>query len=408
MRLNEIGRRGVASMLAMLYLVLFTVLAVGFYAASATSVQISSNEERTARAVLAAETGLDFMQFQMAGLNLPYGTTTANLMDRVASALAYNLNTTPNMGGSTVTNTGGTIYIPSQTGWIFIGGRPNTRFQATITQTPGTTRLVVTVRGCAVGSTLVRGMRMSFVPESASYALAGLNGITMSLNAFTDSYDSSTGSYSAATARKNGSIVSNGHITLSNTVRINGDARPGIGKTLTIKDSAVVTGRRNHVPAPLSYPSVTLPAGGYTSLGTVNTTSGTQNLPGGVYVIDHLTLGGSAIVNWQGPVTIYVRYSYNVSGGVVINTYQGKPANRKIYFLPTCTTATWSGSNTCIGDLYAPDTDFTISGSVRKLGRITARSINNSSSGGMHADEALPNPGGAGSYLPDASSYTEL
>jgi hypothetical protein len=396
-------------MLAMLYLVLFTVLAIGFYAASATSVQISTNEERMARAVLAAETGLEFMQFQMGGLNLPYGTTTTNLMDRVASALAYNLNTTPNMGGSTVTNTGGTIYIPSPTGWIVVGGRPNTRFQATITQTPGTLRLVVTVRGAVLGSPLVKGMSMSFVPESASYALAGLNGITMSSNAFTDSYDSSKGSYSAATARKNGSIVSNGHITVSHNVKINGDARPGIGKTITIKDSAIVTGRRTHVPSPLSYPSVAMPAAGtYTSLGTVNTTTGTQNVAGGVYVIDHLTLGGDAVVNWQGPVTLYIRYSYNVSGNVVINTYQNKPANRKIYFLPTCTTANWSGTNICVGELYGPDTDFTIGGSVQKLGRITAKSISNSSSGGMHADEALPNPGGAGSYLPDAASFTEL
>jgi hypothetical protein len=394
-------------MLAMLYLVLFTVLAVGFYAATVTNAQITHNEARASRDLLAAESGMDFVRFQMANLNLPYGTTTANLLGRVASALAYRLDTTPNMGGNTVQLTSGVIHLPSATGWIALGGREGARFRASIEQQPGTTRLVVTVRGSTLKSPGSRRIRLSFTPENATYSLAGINGVTMSALAYTDSYDSSVAPYDPATANKNGSIVTNGDILLEDDAVVNGDARPGVSGTLTIGDDADVTGRRSPLNAPISYASVTLPAT-YTSLGNVNNTGGTQNVSGGVYVIDNLTLGGTAVVNWQGPVTLYIRYSYNVSGSVVINTYENKPANRKIFFLPTCTTASWSGSNVCVGDLYGPDTDFTISGSVQKLGRITARTINNSSSGGMHADESLPNPGGAGNYVPDQGTYTEL
>ena len=69
------------------------------------------------------------------------------------------------------------------------------------------------------------------------------------------------------------------------------------------------------------------------------------------------------------------------------------PSNRVLRFLPTCATATWSGTNTNTGDMYAPDTDFSITGSVHNFGRIVAKSIANSSSGGMHYDQSLPSPG---------------
>jgi len=97
-----------------------------------------------------------------------------------------------------------------------------------------------------------------------------------------------------------------------------------------------------------------------------------------------------------------------VSGDVTISTYQNLPVNRQIFFLPTCKTASWTGTNVCVGDLYAPDTDFTVSGSVEKFGRIVAKSITNSSSGGMHYDESLPAPNGMICYTPVANSYLEV
>jgi hypothetical protein len=47
-----------------------------------------------------------------------------------------------------------------------------------------------------------------------------------------------------------------------------------------------------------------------------------------------------------------------------------------------------------VGELYAPDTDFTIGGGAQLFGRITAKTIRLSSSGGLHYDEALPPIGG--------------
>ena len=93
---------------------------------------------------------------------------------------------------------------------------------------------------------------------------------------------------------------------------------------------------------------------------------------------------------------------------MVITTYNNLPTNRQLYCPPACTTATWNGSNVCVGDLYAPDTDFTIGGSVENFGRVIAKSISNSSTKGMHYDESLPAPNGQMSYGPDLDTYLEI
>lgn len=66
-----------------------------------------------------------------------------------------------------------------------------------------------------------------------------------------------------------------------------------------------------------------------------------------------------------------------------------------MYFLPNCKVATWAGAHSCVGDMYAPDTDFTISGTSHLYGRIVAKSITVTGNGGLH--EALPPIGITGS-----------
>jgi hypothetical protein len=57
---------------------------------------------------------------------------------------------------------------------------------------------------------------------------------------------------------------------------------------------------------------------------------------------------------------------------------------------------------------YAPDTNFTISGRVEMFGRIIAKSVNNTSSGGRLNDELLPAVGGSGPCGPVQGSYIEV
>lgn len=229
--------------------------------------------------------------------------------------------------------------------------------------------------------------------SNSMYAIIGINSLTITGNGFTDSYNSSNGPYSAATALHHGSIASNGDISLAGSSKIDGDVRPGVGKKASLTGAASATGMVAPLAKPLSFPSVKLPAS-YIDAGDCKMSSGTIHLPGGNYLFGTIDLSGSAHITWDGPVNLYIRDDYSISGNVVIDTYQDIPANRILYFLPTCKTATWNGNHSCVGELYAPDTDFTIGGGAQLFGRITAKTIRLSSSGGLHYDEALPPIGG--------------
>src|SRR6476661_3519037 len=89
-------RRGIASVLAMLFLILFSVLAIAFFASSTMSAQISRNEKVAAEAQLAAESGMQFMRYQLGCIDIPTNTSNANLFAAVSSELGRLLNGTTN------------------------------------------------------------------------------------------------------------------------------------------------------------------------------------------------------------------------------------------------------------------------------------------------------------------------
>ena len=64
-------RRGIASLLSMLYLVIFAVLALGFYAQTNTAVQVSHNERRVKESLSAAEAGLHYIRYELSRVTIP-------------------------------------------------------------------------------------------------------------------------------------------------------------------------------------------------------------------------------------------------------------------------------------------------------------------------------------------------
>src|SRR5258705_3036905 len=88
-------RRAIASMLAMLYLVLFAMLAIGFYATTNTAGQVSVNEQRRYRALGSAESGMDFMRYQLFQIAIPPSTTPDQVLVEINKDLSAQLNGTP-------------------------------------------------------------------------------------------------------------------------------------------------------------------------------------------------------------------------------------------------------------------------------------------------------------------------
>src|SRR2546430_713204 len=141
------ARRGVATVLAMMYIVLFALLAIGFYASSNTATLVSQNEQRRYKALSAAESGMDFMRYQLFQTAIPPTTTDDKVLVEVQKDLAAQINATANMQNMTVgiDAAGAQIDVPSgKTQYIKVAS-DGSKFHATITRSAR--RIVVKVTG---------------------------------------------------------------------------------------------------------------------------------------------------------------------------------------------------------------------------------------------------------------------
>jgi hypothetical protein len=109
-------RRGLSSVLAMIFLTCMAAMAVGFYSAVDIGSSVSDNEQYMHRALTSAETGLAFARYQLAHITVP-GTATnsssGNLMSDVLASLQTNL-TGANAPSLTGTGSAAKIYIPAE------------------------------------------------------------------------------------------------------------------------------------------------------------------------------------------------------------------------------------------------------------------------------------------------------
>jgi hypothetical protein len=165
----------VTALLAMLYLVLISTLAVGFYASTTTQSQVAANEEKVAKAYFAAESGMDFMRRAMARVSVDSSAGQPghqSIAKELYDDLKPMLESQRNLGGKTVELVGNPtpniIHIPS-VGSICLNAASGAGFKATITDLGGGTVAckVDGYYGDAVsgGSTAARAIQMGYSRE---------------------------------------------------------------------------------------------------------------------------------------------------------------------------------------------------------------------------------------------------
>jgi hypothetical protein len=170
-------------MLAMLYLVLFSALALGFYAATTTSSEVVSNDRMIAGAQSAAESGMEFMRYHLSLVAIPPGTTESNLQDELFKDLQKQMDTTPNLGPNEIGTSGNVIQIPaSTTAYIPLDDNGDNSFRATITVWTGD--IVVKVEGRTSGGMISRYVQMDYEPgthttTSFNFAIASRGQVVM-------------------------------------------------------------------------------------------------------------------------------------------------------------------------------------------------------------------------------------
>jgi hypothetical protein len=158
----------------MIFLILISCLAIGFFYQMATSMEVAGNERRISAAQLAAESGLQFVRYQLATVDIPAGTSDANMAPALLSDLQTKLEATVNLGAAHVTRSGNVITLPPITADNTGAG---TKFSGTIewvpVASPGTSYLRATIRGLyGTGDTQVsRAVRLDYNIKSKPTAL---------------------------------------------------------------------------------------------------------------------------------------------------------------------------------------------------------------------------------------------
>jgi hypothetical protein len=154
----------VSSVLAMLFLVLFSTLAVGFYAAVNTSVQIAHNETQGRRAFLAAESGMEFLRYQLSNIAIPQGTKPEDMWSVVCTQLKNQMDKTGNLNGGMLNPIGSVIAIPQ----VSLDGG-TTKFSGSITQDGD--QLVVRVYGYCDDVSVKRGIQLTYAKAKRASAI---------------------------------------------------------------------------------------------------------------------------------------------------------------------------------------------------------------------------------------------
>lgn len=253
-----------------------------------------------------------------------------------------------------------------------------------------------------------------------THAVSSLHNITMSGQAKADSYDSSKGAYNCILSGgsrnigQKGSMASNGSITLSGEVYINGDATPGSGHPFPASPSpsTYISGKYGTMSTPITVDAAMTSAlastiaatktsnsnSGITIThnGTTTPYTGGNNLsvsgqdvmtiPGGTYYFTAISTSGQAQINVTGPSVIYVDGgSINISGQGIVNS--GQPKDMQIY--STGSTVSLSGQAAVTGAIYAPSATITLSGQENFYGSIFCGSDVDSGQAVVHYDTSL-------------------
>jgi len=251
-------RHGITSILAMLYLVLFSTLAIGFYTATTMSGQIARNEKAFELSEAAADGGMQFMRYQLGQLTIAPTVPPSGLMDAVAQGLAQQLNGTANMNGHTVQNTNGVIYIPSATDWTTVDSSAGTKFRAMITQSGQF--IVVNVDGAGAGGNAMRGIQIQYqkAPKAGAildYGVASRGTIATAGATYIQGLtDPTKGSVLSADTTSSTPIAINGKAVSGDLSTVNPTANIAVGPGVSVGGTSDPTKIQQHihtgVPAP--------------------------------------------------------------------------------------------------------------------------------------------------------------
>ena len=235
--------------------------------------------------------------------------------------------------------------------------------------------LVVAIAGMlSNGSLPVSGATPAFPLQLETFSffhhgLFGDTSITMAGNALVDGYNSN-----GAAGPHQADILSNGVISLSDTVMVDGAAL--------------------FSSVPTEFIPVDMPSG-LEDLGAIQLTGNTTTIGTGSYQASELKISGQgnlSIDNSAGPVTLYITGKIQVTGQGQITVADPDPEKFAIY-VASGNDVKFSGNGGFYGVVYAPESHIQVSGNGEFFGSFVGSSIKMTGNAAIHYDTALRGEG---------------
>ncbi len=371
--------RGVTAVLAMMYLCLFSVLAIGFYAATTTASQVVANDQRVSRAFCGAESGMDFMRYQLSRVTIPPGTAPDNVVNALYADLQLQLDATTNISGHSITKVGNTIYVPGGTNTISLDSSGESRFQATITDWAG--EIVVKVQGYSGNVTTIgRAITMDFsrkqhAADVFDYAVASKGQVKITKGAVT-----AVAGVNASIATMMSAQVVAGSVTVSGGT-VGGDLNVVDGATASVGGGSVggstntadILANHVHTVDTPEFPTIDTTVYKQYATNVYSSSKSTQQnikIPAGT---NPKFNGGDTvqgIMYIESPNTVTFRGNFNLQGFIVFEN-SGDSAHNSLDFrgnvsqLPLPTSTTFDALRATTGiSILAPTAAVTMSGST--------------------------------------------
>jgi Tfp pilus assembly protein PilX len=125
----RLNRRGVVLIISMIFVLIFTALAVSMATMSGTNVQLASNQHKLNSALSAAQSGLDVMQYWLTRVKIPDSTVPSNYLSEIVNTLQNDL-TVNSISNISINYDGSTITVPS----VLLASAGDMRFEVSIRQ----------------------------------------------------------------------------------------------------------------------------------------------------------------------------------------------------------------------------------------------------------------------------------
>lgn len=263
LRRRRTARHGIASLMAMLYLLIFSTLALGFFSAVTTAAQLAANDEKALGAQSAVESGLAFLRYELSRVRVPGNTAPNQMLAEVCKDLLAQQALSGNLGTRTVAVVGDHIEYPVGAKEFIPLDSLGAGFRAEIRMSEdGTDWVKVKVVGRYRGSTIARAIEIYFQPVISSTRVFDYGIVTRGPIVITGG-----GMVGGGTDPTHGSVLSMSDsptpISMTGTSGIAGDAyltnkngTVSMTSNVTIAGESSAAGRAAHIHAGVEPPEL--------------------------------------------------------------------------------------------------------------------------------------------------------